>query len=544
MLARFGLFFIILSLGFHQGNAQDRYAVFFTYKPQTNFSLSNPEKFLSQKSILRRNRDKIPFDSLDFPVASKYILGLQPHIQEILYTSKWMNAAVVVTDSEKSKTLQALPYVKKVELVAKGFYSRSGNRLDSLPPSSKWANRIMDNQSNAYDFQNQLIGIPDMHKAGFTGKGVLVAIFDAGFPGMKESPAFAHLFANKLIQGELDVVRPWNKDVYTKNQHGTNVASLILANQPGVLVSGAYNAQVILALTEDEATEYKIEEFNWIRAAEFADSLGVDIINSSLGYLDFDDPGMNYSTSQLDGKSTYVSQGAAIAGKKGILVVNSVGNGGAAGNSSLVAPADAPGILSVGSVTSSSTLSSFSSKGPTADGRIKPELVAFGQGPTLIRSNGAVGAAAGTSFSAPQLAALAAGLWEAKPSWTKEELWKSLVKSGSQYAQPDNALGYGIPIFRAAYFGELLGISATEPSSWTIYPNPMIYEQVSILFGKELEVVVRLIDPAGRVYFDQKVNRISSSAPFEITLKDLPSGIFIIQLFDKKQVGTLKLIKP
>ena len=544
--------FLCLLLGLaHDGWGQDRYAVFFKHKPQAGYTLAIPEGYLTSKAISRRAREKISMDSLDLPVSQKYLLGLAPYYQELLYSSKWLNAAVIVATSEGVKALQALPYVQRVSFVGKGFIPKTGNKL--LPslgaddpissPHPKWASRELSTQSTPYDFQNQLLGINDMHKAGFTGKGVTVAIFDAGFPGMQQAPAFAHLFANKRLLGQLDVVRPWNKDVFKDNQHGTNVASLIVANQPDVLVAGAYNAQVILAITEDVATEYPVEELNWVRAAEYADSLGVDVINSSLGYLDFDDPTLTYTASQLDGKTTYVSIGADIAAKKGILVVNSVGNYGSKGSSSLVAPADAKGILAVGSVSSASTISAFSSRGPTGDGRVKPELVAFGQGPVLIRSTGLPASAQGTSFSAPQVAALAVGLWEAKPEWTKEELLNALIKSGSQYVSPDNNLGYGIPNFRAALYGSLLYVAEEEESSFSLYPNPLHGEELAVSFGQELSVVVRLVDGMGRTVIERSISRDSPKSPYRITLSSLPPGLYIVHLWDRKNSVQTKLIK-
>ncbi len=544
-------FFCALLCFVHEGWSQDRYAVFFSYKPQTSYTLAAPEAFLTAKAISRRGREKISIDSLDLPVSEKYLLGLVPHTQEFLYSSKWLNAAVVVATSEGVKALQALPYVQRVSFVAKGFLSKTGNKLlpsaganDSMSSvHPKWAARELSTQTTPYDFQNQLLGINDMHKAGYTGKGITVAVFDAGFPGMREAPAFAHIFANKRLLGQLDVVRPWNKDVFRDNQHGTNVASLIVANQPDVLVAGAYNAQVILAITEDVATEYPVEELNWVRAAEYADSLGVDVINSSLGYLDFDDSSLTYTSARLDGKTAYVTKGASIAAKKGILVVNSVGNYGAAGSSSLVAPADAAGILSVGSVSSAGTISGFSSRGPTGDGRLKPELVAFGQGPVLIRSTGIPASAQGTSFSAPQVAALAAGLWEAKPEWTKEEVLNALIKSGSQYASPDNNLGYGIPNFRGALFGSLLDLADGEENSFSLYPNPLIEDELSVAFGQELAVVVRLVDIAGRTLIERALTRDSPKIPYRMTLAGLPPGLYIVHLQDGKNVTLTKLIK-
>ena len=526
--------------------AQDRYAVFFKFKPQKEYSLGSPSKFLTEKAIQRRLREKFPLDSLDLPVTASYIQGISSLSQELLYVSKWLNAAIVVTDAEGKKKMEGLPFVQKVDWVAKGFIYRTGNRNSTevpASPSKKWALEESYRQAAAYDFQNELLGIPAMHQAGFTGKGITVAVFDSGFPGLDKSIAFSHVFTNSQVLGQLNVVRPWIKDVFRDNEHGTQVASLILANQASTLVAGAHQANVIFAITEDVATEYPIEELNWVRAAEYADSLGVDIINSSLGYLDFDEPSLTYTKSQLDGKTTYVTRGATLAAKRGILVVNSVGNYGSAGSSSLVAPADADGILAVGAVNSSSTVSAFSSRGPTADGRIKPELVAFGQNPVLIRGSGQVGAASGTSFSAPQIAALAAGLWQAKPEWTKDELLTNLLKSGSQYAAPDQNLGYGIPNFRSAIYGTLLGLNEEVELGSNIYPNPLRTESLSIRFGKELRMTLQILDSSGRKVVERVWERFAVKDPYLFSLADLPLGIYFIQLLDGKEIAYKKLIK-
>ncbi len=531
-----------------KGFAQDRYAVFFKFKPQKEYSLTSPSKFLTQKAIQRRVREKFAVDSLDLPVTAAYLQGISAYSQELLYASKWLNAAVVVTDTEGKKRMEGLPFVQKVEWVAKGFISKTGNRttpeISEKPnKNQKWEIEESFREAAAYDFQNELLGIPAMHLAGFTGKGITVAVFDSGFPGLDKAIPFAHVFTNKQVVGQLNVVRPWIKEVFRDHEHGTQVASLILANQAGTLVAGAHQAQVIFAITEDVATEYPIEELNWVRAAEYADSLGVDIINSSLGYLDFEEPSLTYSAAQLDGKTTYITRGATLAAKRGILVVNSVGNYGSAGSGSLVAPADAEGILAVGSVNASSVVSTFSSRGPTADGRIKPELVAFGQSPVLIRSSGQVSSAAGTSFSAPQLTALAAGLWEAKPNWTKDELLTSLIKSGTQYATPDQNLGYGIPNFRSTYYGALLGLNEEIELGSSLYPNPLRSESLHIRFGKELRVRLQIYDGSGRRVGEQAGERNAIQEPFVFSLSDLPSGIYFIQLLDGKEIAHKKLIK-
>lgn len=532
--------------------AQDRYAVFFKFKPQSSLSLSNPKAFLTQKALDRRTRENIQADSLDFPVSEKYLTQILPLSNDFLYSSKWLNAAVIVTDDAKSKTIKALPFVDRVELIAKGFLLRPGARISSREDTlaavptkihPKWQLRESEVQSNSYDFQNQLIGIDKMHQAGFTGKGITVAVFDAGFPGMKTASSFAHLFSKNQIIGQKDFVRPWRSEVFNEHPHGVNVASLIASNEQAKLVSGAYDANFIFAITEEVATEYRIEEFNWVRAAEYADSLGVDVINSSVGYIDFDDPSTTYTKQQLDGKTTYITRGATIAAKKGILVVNSVGNYGGAGASSLIAPADAQGIISVGSVTSTSTVSGFSSRGPTADGRIKPELVAFGQAPVLIRENGAVGTGQGTSFSAPQIAALAAGLWQARPEWKKDQLILNLLRSATQYDKPDNNLGYGIPNFSKAYLGEILSISSEEKTEVGIYPNPLTNGQLTIGFGMSTELDFQVFDVAGRVIYEQVLQRESKDSPFQVDLGKLLPGLYILQLTDGIQVTRTKLIK-
>lgn len=552
---RYGSFFVLSLLLWGISTdlfSQDRYAVFFKFKPQSALSLSNPKAFLTQKALDRRTRENLQADSLDLPVSEKYLTQVLPLTRDFLYTSKWLNAAIVVTDEAKAKTIQALPFVDRVELVAKGFLLRPGARLlpgetslyfDSTKIHPKWKLRESEVQSNAYDFQNQLIGIDKMHQAGFTGKGITVAVFDAGFPGMKTASSFAHLFSKNQVIGQKDFVRPWRTEVFGEHPHGVNVASLIASNEQAKLVAGAYDANFIFVITEEVATEYRIEEFNWVRAAEYADSLGVDVINSSVGYIDFDDPATTYTKQQLDGKTTYITRGATIAAKKGILVVNSVGNYGGAGVSSLIAPADAEGIISVGSVTTTSTVSSFSSRGPTADGRIKPELVAFGQSAVLIRENGAVGTGQGTSFSAPQVAALAAGLWQARPEWKKEQLILNLLRSASQYDKPDNNLGYGIPNFSKAYLGEILNIGSEEKQAIGIYPNPLTNDLLTIGFGVNKELELKVIDVAGRVVAGQVLLRDSKESPFQVDLGKLQPGLYILQLTDGLQVSRTKLIK-
>jgi hypothetical protein len=544
------LLFLLVGLN---AKAQDRYAIYFKFKPQSEFSFSAPQKFLTQNAIDRRSREQVQLDSLDLPVSKKYILEISALCAEILYSSKWMNVAVVVAHEADVDRVSTLPFVEKIELVAPGFLeSLKARVVESEQPekndkpfgkSPEFSTGELALSSHGYDFQNELIGIDKMHEEGYTGKGVTIAVFDAGFPGTDTASPLAHLLENNQIVGQRDFVRPWNKDVFTAHQHGTNVLSLIAANEPAKLVSGAYDSDFVLVITEEVETEFRIEEFNWVRAAEFADSLGVDIISSSLGYLDFDDPAMNYSHEDLDGQTTVITRGAGIASEKGILVVNSVGNYGAMGGSSLLAPADAEGIISVGSVTKNGEVSSFSSTGPTADGRFKPELAAFGDSPSYLRADGALGSSNGTSFSAPQITALAAGLWQARPEWTKTELMENIFRSASQSKSPDNLLGYGVPNFLAALYGEVLGVGDDESVEWKVYPNPLTSEDLNINFGVELEGTLELIDLAGRTVFKKELSRSSVRSPYRIQLTGIQAGLYVLMMQDATTYRRTKLIK-
>lgn len=543
----------ILFLGlFGSLSAQDRYAVYFKYKPQTTLSLTKPQEFLTQKAIDRRTREGILADSTDLPVSKKYVDAVKDKADYLLYDTKWLNASVLVTTKEKADEIKAFSFVEKVELVGIGYLDNSNSRLDQSNfalkepknrKEEKPSGRELQLNENSYDFQNQLIGIPEMHEEGFKGKGITIAVFDAGFPGVNTASSLIHLQTNNQILSTKDFVRPWNTNVYTDNQHGTNVLSLIASNEPGKMVSGAPEASYILVMTEEVATEYRVEEYNWVRGAEYADSLGVDIISSSVGYWDFDDPSMNYTIADLDGETAIITKGATIAAEKGILVVNSSGNYGP-GVSSLVAPADAKGILAIGSVNKDLTVSGFSSRGPTGDGRIKPDLAALGSGTALVRSNGSVGFSNGTSFSAPQISALAAGIWEGRPEWTKNQLISNLIRSGTQVDKPDNLIGFGIPNFFDAYYGEILAVDERpENISWKVYPNPIATDDLSIFFGTGLSGEFSLIDKNGRLIVNTKLTRLGLKDPFRISLQGIRPGFYIIQMVDGSLIKRAKLFR-
>lgn len=525
---------------------QNRYAIHFKFKPQENFTLSNPLEYLTAGAIDRRANQNIPIDSLDLPISQKYIDGIKSFTQEILFQSQWLNAAVVVASEGELENISSLPFVEKIVFAAPGF--NPSGRIDNRSSDKtglKLSLKFKSKKANvSFDFQNELLGIQTMHEMGFKGKGITVAVFDAGFPGVDNITGFKHLFSNNQILGTRDFVHTWNDNVYTKNQHGTNVLSLIASADPELLVAGAPEANYILCITEEVATEYRIEEYNWVKAAEYADSLGVDIINSSLGYLDFDDRTMDYTSDNLDGETAIITKGATIAGEKGILIITSAGNYGSKGISSLTAPADARGVLSIGAVQENLQVAGFSSQGPTADGRIKPDLSTYGVGVYLLRPDGSLSRSNGTSFSAPQISALAAGLWASHPEWTKDELIEKLLRSATMADKPDNFFGYGIPNFTKAYYGEILEVVNWEKETeWKVYPNPLEGYDLSILFGDQLVGEFTLYDLSGRVVFKDQVSRFANRDAFQVNLPGLVSGIYVVEMQSGRDLKNAKLIK-
>lgn len=535
-------FAMILAFGV---NAQDRYAIHYKYKPQDLYTLENPNEFLTEASIARRLKQGIGLDSLDLPVSPKYIDLIQPLVQSVYYHSHWLNASVVVAHSEEVDVIQSLDFVDTVVYIARGFVedTSSSNRINGKAGLKANSNKKSASSEAPFDYQNNLLGIEEMHQFGFKGTGVTIAVFDAGFPGVDQIDALSHIFENGQFKGGRDFVHVWNQNVFSKNQHGTSVLSLIAANDPEVLLSGAPEANYILCITEEVPTEYRVEEYNWIKAAEYADSLGVDIINSSLGYWDFDDPVMNYNLDDMDGETALISRGASIAANKGILVVTSAGNYGNRGVSSLTAPGDAKGILSVGATNMGMERASFSSQGPTADGRIKPDVSTFGEQVWLLRSNGTMGRSNGTSFSAPQIAALAAGLWEANPKWTKDELIEKILLSSTQAEDPDNLIGYGIPNFSGAHLGQILHVVQKEEENWKIYPNPLEGNSLFVQLGSKIDGEFMLMDSQGRTIQKSAMLRNNEREPFLVSLPDMPSGVYVVEIQSGNAIKRTKLMK-
>lgn len=518
---------------------QDRYAIHYTYKPTDQYSLNRPLELLSKASLERREREKIGLDSTDIPVSEKYIALIAEEVDEILYHSRWLNASLVRADSAAVAKIASFPFVSKVEYAARGGKRNAENGIQGYDAKEPAAAAIRT--GTTFDFQNHILGIPEMHADGFNGEGIKIAVFDAGFLNADAIGGLQHLFNENRILATRDFVLPGSSHVFRADTHGTGALSLLASFDPSQLIGGAYAAEYILCITEDVDSEFRIEEYNWVRAAEFADSLGVDIINSSLGYNYFDDPDMNYSREDLDGETAVISIGAGIAANKGILVVSSSGNEGNISWQTITVPADARGILAVGAINNRFTKAGFSSIGPSSDGRIKPELVAFGSGVTLWRQVEGTSFSSGTSFSAPQIAALAAGLWQANPMWTRAELKDRLIQSGSQAANPDFELGYGVPNYLRALNSRGEGILVEQSSR--IYPNPLDDKELFVEFGQENSCQLTLYDLQGKMISSLSLDRAFLRDPYRVDMGTLIPGIYWLEIEDTSQAARMKLWK-
>ncbi|MDR2773332.1 MAG: S8 family serine peptidase [Tannerella sp.] len=419
-------------------------------KGESSFKISSPEAFLSVESVNRRMLREVFIDETDFPVSQAYMdeltaVGVSPVVQ-----SKWMKTVVVESpDSAVVEKLKAISFVDSLKCVWNGV-----NRQEVLSCEEENDDTSlfvsMDNPLEklygyAEDQMEMLNGLR-LHTSGYRGKDVRIALIDAGFMNVNRIDVFSSM---KLL-GVRNITFP-GRSVFCEDDHGTKVLSCIAANMPGVMVGTAPDASFLLVKSEDTRGEFPIEEDLWVAAVEYADSVGVDIVSSSLGYFRYDSIVDYYSRSDLNGQTAFVSRIAEIAAKKGILVVCSAGNEGNSEWEKITFPADVPDILTVGSITSDREKSSFSSVGMTADYRIKPDVVALGTMVCVIGSSGQVQYTNGTSFSAPMVAGMAACLWQAFPLLKNAELIKLIKDSSSQYQRPDAQLGYGIPDMFNAY---------------------------------------------------------------------------------------------
>ncbi|MEN8251853.1 MAG: S8 family serine peptidase, partial [Bacteroidota bacterium] len=467
--------------------------VFFTDKNSSPYSIDNPSEYLSARAIQRRENQGIAITEEDLPVNLTYIEWVKASGSiDIRYTFKWINGVHVQATSADAEALKLLSFVSNVEYIAPS--TASGRIMKEMD-----INELAESESDTL-FQFDILGVSEMRADGYQGENMLIAVIDGGFRGVTTVSAFSHLFDNNQILMTYDLVKH-SEDVYDVIDHGTKVLSILAARNTNPEYYGVVpNANYLLFNTEDLPTEYRTDEYRWMKAAEIADSAGADIISSSLGYNEFDDPVMNYELSDIDGQTAVTTRAVQMAANKGILVVNSAGNTGLSDPwEKVLVPGDMIDGLAVGSLLTESLPSTFSARGPTEDGRIKPDVMADGSGTFVINETGMIVNASGTSYSTPLVAGLAAGVWQAYPEVDVLTLIDAFRNSSSLSANPNSDMGYGIPSYRA-----LVNYLENESSEqWlSVYPNPVSgHENVRIKVSDPTlnsHVKISIFDRLGR----------------------------------------------
>lgn len=415
---------------------------------QGTASINRPEELLSPKALQRRARQGLGIDSTDLPVSPKYVKQIKKQAQ-VIGTSRWLNTVLVkVTDTTAIKRIEGLKFVTGTHRVW-----ISPDRETPLPDRKKYTTSFSESDSvvnNIYGKgyrQIAVMGGDSLHAEGFRGKGMTIAVIDGGFCNADVIPSIQKI----NILGTRDFVCEPRPNIYYDTSHGTGVLSCMGLNEPNVFIGTAPEASFWLLRSEDGRTEQEVEEDYWVMAAEFADSVGVDVINTSLGYNNFDDPTTSHKYWQLDGRTAFISRGASLLAAKGVVLVCSAGNSGDEPWKKITPPADADNVLTVGALNRQLVNANFSSLGPSQDGRVKPDIMAIGNPSYLMYGEGEIIRANGTSFSSPTACGMVACLWQALPHLTAYELMDIIRKSSDNYSHPDNIYGYGLPNFWQAY---------------------------------------------------------------------------------------------
>jgi len=519
--------------------APHKYFIQFTDKNNSPYSLDNPKAFLTARALVRRARYHIPIQENDLPVDPQYVKAVAGTGVKILNTTRWLNGVTVyTTDTTLIDSIKRFSFVKKTLKFGRLRQKQDKFKKEAALPAGYLpvfkSREAFEAQYGAALTQIRQIDGIYLHQKGFRGKGMVIAVLDAGYSDVPTQLLFDSLRNDHRILGTKDFVNPGG-NVYPQHYHGRMVLSCMAADLPGTMIGTAPKASYWLLRSEDAGSENVIEEYNWVSAAEFADSVGADIINSSLGYIDFDDTTYSHPYSDMNGRTCVSTRGAEIAASKGILVVNSAGNSGLNAVFPWIgAPADGDSVLTAGAVNALGKRAPFSSVGPTYDGRIKPTLMAMGQDDAVANSTDSVTRASGTSFSSPVLAGMCACLWEAHPRATNMEIIEALKKTASLADDPNDDMGWGIPDFAKAdaYLAQLLNRQNAGKLSLFIWPNPFsagFYVGIPHKFTGEAKMELFSLD--GKILFEKTFRTNQAFFSFHNAfLMPLKPGFYIIRL--------------
>ena len=535
------LMFLYILIFIVQGHCRESgiYTISLTDKEGTPFSMDHPEAFLSSRSLQRRARCHLPVTYDDLPVSQRYIDSLHTLGMKIICRSKWFNTVTAYSrDTLLLDTITRLSFVREIKLVKPDHPVKS--------KQIKWAEPESPAGNSFFPVQLRMLHGDTLHRMGFTGKGLLISILDAGFYHADILPAFDSLWSHGQIKGTWDFIEQ-SPQVFDDHPHGMNVLSILAGIVPGQLKGSAPGADYWLLRTEDVYSEYPVEEEYWTAGAEFADSVGSDIIHSSLGYYVFDDPSLSYSYQDMNGRTTTVARAAVMAARRGMVVVVSAGNEGNKDWHYIISPADADSILAVGAVDSLQYPASFTSFGPSSDNRVKPDVSTMGVNILIQGSDGTVVRGNGTSFSSPLISGLTACLWQAFPEMDAQEIIRTVRESSSHYLSPDHRIGYGIPDYLMAYTRlNLIRYFSGHLSPLLVYPNPFTDHLTIVVKANEpASIQILLFDMTGRKVLAQTYANIKQGIRIIPTDMGnmLSAGGYIMQVINGQTRTTVKIVK-
>ncbi len=528
------LFLMLLCTPFILLAQQDAW-VYLNDKQDVTNSVANPTEILTQKAIDRKNRHNIVIDVRDVPVNETYISQLKAATGiTVMAKSKWFNAVHVRgSEIDINNLLTSFSFIDHIEFADK---SLNASKKVKQKQQSKFTETLTTFNYGTADNQIKMIKADQLHLSNYTGTGMTIAVLDGGFKNVNTMLGFQRLRDAGNILGDYDFVNR-DEDVYTNatGNHGTWVLSTMAGYLQDEYVGIAPDASYYLFTTEDGPNENPVEESYWVEAAERADSLGVDVINTSLSYFTYDNPNYSYANTDMNGNTAFITKGANMAFEKGMLIVVSAGN---SGNSGVGAPADSPNVLTVGAVNASGDYVSFSSVGSAIQPSQKPDVVAQGQASAIIAENDVISTSDGTSFSSPIMAGGIVCLWQALPNKTNAEIMQLVRESASQFNAPDYLMGYGIPDLQLA-LNNTLSIDYNNFGNVKLFPNPTKYIINFEIPSNQNPLSVVVFDITGKHILSKSVT-LSDNI---IDVSSLSKGMYLLKLKSAKTSKTIKVLK-
>lgn len=511
----------------------DKYWIFLTDKGDV--SHYSAKDILSERALERRDKHKITLHHTDYPVSTVYLDQISSAGATLRHPSKWFNAVSAWMDASTLEKVKELGCVKEVRQIDRLILD-----MDPVPENFTQNHKVGYN-AGVTAKQLEMIGLDQLHQNGYNGTGVLIAVMDNGFRDVDENPYLQHIINDERLVATYDFVND-EEDVFDQGSHGAWVLSILAGWQEEAVDSfnfygSAHGASYILCHTENDASETTQEEDNWVAAMEFADSIGADIFTTSLGYRGMDILSESYFYEDMDGNTTIITNGADLAASKGIIVVNSAGN---SGSDHITAPADGDSVIAVGAVKGNREIAGFSSHGPTADGRIKPDVCAMGQNNAFVGTDGGLRRGNGTSFSCPVMSGFIACLLQARPETRNMEMYDALIRASDRYEDPDTVYGYGIPWANDVIIelggSPLVGAPGEDElaNGAIVFPNPasdrinVVYDNDAIGFDGHLQI----FDVLGKkvLDLDVRVDPFYNVFHLEEELSGFLPGKYIVRL--------------